>query len=280
MNQELFHVDQRVKFVGPPYDGETGVVVQVVGNKLKVKPDDPSKKWNLQSKDHFTAAFIESISSTSTTAVRKSGKPKSEDETIPDKKDRPKSTRKSKAEETTTATPPPPPPPTLSTLGVGGIDRDWNASREVHFPPCFTNKSVKEIPKIDSITGIVEWNGRSFSRQEWLHQLHLWETSFPNIKDPVTKNTRWEKGSDKHTTSESNIGYCWSHLDQRTLPSRWKDIFRIDMWGNVVSRLASNNSLTKFDVDHAFPWSRGTTYQHSFSQPSSTYHQYSLLTPY
>ena len=227
INQEVFHVNQRVKFVGPPDHNETGIVVRIEGNKLKVQPDDPLKKWNLRSKDHFTAAFIENISSAATTSV-------------------------------------PPPPPTSPSV-VEGIDRNWNSSKDIYFPPCFTNKSVKEIPKIDASTGTVEWNGKSFTTAEWSRQLIVWETSFPNIKDPITKSTRWEKPGVKHTTSVVNIDYCWSNLDQRVLPSRWKDIFRIDMWGNVVSKLASNNSLTKFDVDHAFPWSRGTIYQHTYT---------------
>ena len=259
MNQEeVFHVHQRVKIVGR--DDEYGTVERIEGNKLKVKPDDPLKKWNLRSKDHFTAAFIDSITASAATLVppllpTSDGKPKSEG-TI----DRPKTTRKPKYEETTT-TLLPTPPPVLATLGtsiVEGIDRDWNSSKDVYFPPCFTNKSVKEIPKIDAATGTVEWNGKSFTTSAWLEQLHVWEISFPNIKDPVTKSTRWEKPTDKHTTRECNIDYCWNSMDQRTLPSRWKDIFRVDMWGNVVSIRASNNSLTKFDVDHAFPWSRGT----------------------
>jgi hypothetical protein len=33
--------------------------------------------------------------------------------------------------------------------------------------------------------------------------------------------------------------------------------FRCDAYGNVVSLVAANFSLTNFDVDHCFPWSRG-----------------------
>lgn len=105
MNQEVFQEGQRVKFVGPPDDGLLGTVLRVEGDKLKVKPDDSSKKWNLRSKDSFTAAFVESITAaaTTTTVFRKpaaGGKPKSEG-TIAVPKDPPaKTTSKSKSEET------------------------------------------------------------------------------------------------------------------------------------------------------------------------------------
>ena len=35
------------------------------------------------------------------------------------------------------------------------------------------------------------------------------------------------------------------------------DNFRVDAFGNVVSKLAKSKAVCAFEVDHVFPWSRG-----------------------
>jgi hypothetical protein len=51
---------------------------------------------------------------------------------------------------------------------------------------------------------------------------------------------------------------CWAKLPICfDLPSKYRDVFKVDMYGNVVAKGASDGALCFFDVDHVFPWSRG-----------------------
>ncbi len=62
---------------------------------------------------------------------------------------------------------------------------------------------------------------------------------------------------------------CWNKLDRDTLgkvwkdrtnekmPSRLEDLFRIDMFNNVVMNGCSPKAVCAWEVDHIFPWARG-----------------------
>eukprot|EP00959_Pyramimonas_sp_CCMP1952_P144668 3027752-Pyramimonas_sp.AAC.1 len=67
----------------------------------------------------------------------------------------------------------------------------------------------------------------------------------------------------KETSNEKNILVCWNEL-RHTHPcigTKWQNEFRVDMYGNVVAnpvaKTAYDLAITKMDVDHVFPWSRG-----------------------
>jgi len=57
-------------------------------------------------------------------------------------------------------------------------------------------------------------------------------------------------------------GTCWALLKDLeaydAIPSPWNQKYRVDPYGNVVSlKGAARNSVTGFQVDHVFAWSRG-----------------------
>ena len=62
----------------------------------------------------------------------------------------------------------------------------------------------------------------------------------------------------KITTNPEIRSACWSKLPiVHDLPSKYRDVFKVDMYGNVVAKAAEDGALCFFDVDHVFPWSRG-----------------------
>lgn len=143
---------------------------------------------------------------------------------------------------------------------------EWYTDSSQPFPPCFTKRSVGLMPKIhESEKGkvIYLWNENIYSHIEWNEKWS--DKAFPNLKrkDGSTPN---ETTSHRTTSTidAKNIEFCWSNLKRINFPSDWTgpsrslgQKFRVDMYGNVVSKESSNESLTKFDVDHIFPWSKG-----------------------
>lgn len=139
---------------------------------------------------------------------------------------------------------------------------EWNTSRDTPFPPEFTKKSLVEMPE-ELQGGGVMWRGQQFAAAEWRAKLQLWEIRYPNIAIKEGKLTKTTHETCTHrcaqTTNKMTIQYCWDSLPQshHCIASKYKDKYRVDMYGNVVSIEASDGALCKFDVDHIFPWSRG-----------------------
>lgn len=139
----------------------------------------------------------------------------------------------------------------------------WNESNEVYFPPEFTNKTLSEMAVYNSDSCTYEWVNKSYSRQEWKQKCLSWDRNYPNIVERTggEKRTLHETMSyrSSKTTNEDVIQWCWDSLSQSNedIVSKFRNQFRVDMYGNVVARSASDGALCKFDVDHLFPWSRG-----------------------
>ena len=155
--------------------------------------------------------------------------------------------------------------------GGGGMGRDhgapppggWYDDPVAHpFPPEFTAKSVRGQP-IHDPNGTVHWDGRDYSAGEWATLLRRWTRDYPSLTTG--------KGNKKCTPAETigfrtratslkeHIDHCWDSMPQNhtQIRSKYRDRFRCDAFGNVVSRQASDSALCKFDVDHVWPWSRG-----------------------
>lgn len=144
----------------------------------------------------------------------------------------------------------------------------WWADKETPFPPMafggFSDKSVRQLAIVDG--NHVSWHGQVFSLDEWAHKLHEWETAFPNIvrqSASGAKSTFHETEADrcKATTNADNVNVCFAMLPgtNHFIGSKWSEMFRVDMYGNVVANrlLFSDSALCAFDVDHIFCWSRG-----------------------
>lgn len=138
---------------------------------------------------------------------------------------------------------------------------EWNFSPETPYPPEFTKTTVRELPEYTNDK--VFWGVKEYSQNEWMNQLQTWEQAYPNVVCKIGKqhSTRHETASfrSSQTCDVININYCWDSLSHthKCIPSKYRDMFRVDMYQNVVSILASDGSLCKFDVDHVFPWCRG-----------------------
>lgn len=147
----------------------------------------------------------------------------------------------------------------------------WHSDRRAPYPPSksggFTDRQVRAMPKHDGDN--VYWAGREYPREVWDKKVKSWEARFPNIVEG-NGNDKRTMSNDKRTietltqrtqatSSERFIVFCWDACDHTQLGTKWVDKFRVDPYGNVVAHpvLADNHSLTKFDVDHMFPWSRG-----------------------
>ena len=65
------------------------------------------------------------------------------------------------------------------------------------------------------------------------------------------------------------FGRIWGKLKSTELPTLWRNMglgimselmyeeYRLDIFGNVISKNAEGQSLCAFVLDHVFPWSRG-----------------------
>lgn len=108
---------------------------------------------------------------------------------------------------------------------------------------------------------------RDYTAEEWAALVRRWEADYPERK--------WHPYETKeHRIAQTNdaqvIEYCWNQIEAggRLTGPHWKgllgqyaDLFRVDRYGNVIanrsSLISNNHSITFFDVDHIFAWSRG-----------------------
>ncbi len=151
-------------------------------------------------------------------------------------------------------------------LAIAG---EWYEDEKRDFPPIFTSRTLKLFPEIrinDNGEKTYYWDGseKGYSEVEWEEK---WTRQFPNIKraDGSTPQETLLFRS-QQTTNKKIIENAWADLGKTSIPypHHWSkkvkdfmDKFKCDMYGNVISIEADNNALTKFDIDHIFPWSRG-----------------------
>jgi hypothetical protein len=151
-------------------------------------------------------------------------------------------------------------------LAIAG---EWYEDEKRDFPPIFTKGTLKLFPEIrvnDNGEKTYYWDGseKGYTEVEWEEK---WTSQFPNIKraDGSTPQETLLFRT-QQTTNKKIIENAWADLGKTSIPypHHWSnkvkgfmDKFKCDMYGNVISIEADNNALTKFDIDHIFPWSRG-----------------------
>lgn len=161
--------------------------------------------------------------------------------------------------------------------------------------PFFTEKTVKLMPRSYINNGELRicW-GKDFDGTllEWQEKVKRWELESPNIKRQDGSNHKETVSQRSGKTKDPKIIFkCWEtteydgYIEEETFVKQikftknwltWKksgypenvmkmfSIFRIDMYGNLIALpssveggIATNNSLTFFDVDHLFAFCRG-----------------------
>ena len=162
---------------------------------------------------------------------------------------------------------------------------EWWLDPKAAYPPAsckgFTDKTLTMLPSLvvhaEGGQSVIRWGHPSndYTMKEWEEMVADWQERFPNIKDK-DKGTRHETRSKSEdpdtmkTTAPDTIRACWALLPS-CRPSKYSgavanllEHFKVDMWGNVVclpkklpEGRASDASITSFDVDHLFPYSRG-----------------------
>ncbi|KAG1666225.1 hypothetical protein FOA52_011525 [Chlamydomonas sp. UWO 241] len=109
--------------------------------------------------------------------------------------------------------------------------------------------------------GVWWYDGVQLTKEQVAEMLARWERDYP-----VLPGTR-EHGNGREprrpsTSSDAVRNGCWEDLleleAQQRIPPKWRSLFRVDAYGNVVSLLAAPKySICGFQGDHIFPWSRG-----------------------
>ena len=163
---------------------------------------------------------------------------------------------------------------------------EWWLDPKAAYPPAscrgFTDKTLTMLPSLvvpaEGGQSVIRWGNPSadYTMMEWEEMVADWQERFPNIKDKDKGGTRHETRSKSEepdtmkTTAPITIRACWALLPS-CRPSKYSgavgnllDHFKVDMWNNVIclpkklpEGRASDSSLTSFDVDHLFPFSRG-----------------------
>ena len=108
---------------------------------------------------------------------------------------------------------------------------------------------------------------RVYSTGEWDALVRSWEADYPESKLHPYETDSYRV---RQTNDTGIIQDCWDKIEAsgRLTGAHWKgllgqyaDLFRLDRYGNVIANrsnpISQNNSITFFDVDHVFPWSRG-----------------------
>lgn len=94
-----------------------------------------------------------------------------------------------------------------------------------------------------------------------------WSRLYPVLLNTGKEGNGRETLADRRRTSSTAVRQrCWEALlldpanrgETALMPREYRDLYRLDRYGNVVSILASpKDSICGFQVDHIFPWSRG-----------------------
>jgi hypothetical protein len=114
----------------------------------------------------------------------------------------------------------------------------------------------------------VMWAGQSYSAPQWEAMQARWELQYPKLEHHPSETPA-------HRTAQTGapeiLDHCWAQLARlpatlfgggdahRMHPEHRKclDIFRVDMFGNVVARDAEDGAVCALDIDHVLPWCRG-----------------------
>ncbi len=151
-------------------------------------------------------------------------------------------------------------------LAIAG---EWYDDEKRDYPPIFTSRTLKLFPEIklnEKGEKMYYWDqqGDGYTEIEWKEK---WSRQFPNIKRPDGSTPQESLLlRSQQTTNKKVIENAWADLGETSIPypHHWSnkvksfmEKFKSDMYGNVISINADNNALSKFDIDHIFPWSRG-----------------------
>jgi hypothetical protein len=136
-----------------------------------------------------------------------------------------------------------------------------NSACKDYLPPncTFTKNTLIEFAEPRDERGGVTWNKRDFTSREWEQQLQLWEETFPVVsqgkRPPYMEPAKEKEGAlTKARENMTSFEKC------ANIPKYGSSKFlgwKIDRYGNVINHTAFNKSLTFYDVDHIWPWSRG-----------------------
>ena len=105
------------------------------------------------------------------------------------------------------------------------------------------------------------WNEKTYTEDEWRHQIKTWEELYPNISlndDDAYLETAVETASYmKYQVSKPSMRECCYNSLAEIAVEELRHCFRVDIFGNIISLQAQDNSICAFDVAHLFPWCRG-----------------------
>ena len=139
------------------------------------------------------------------------------------------------------------------------------------FPATFFRRS-QQFVREDAEKNTFVWGTEVVARcreefDDWARAL---EQAFPVRYDGRTRPHPSETLQYRSKQCKAEEESCWNSLDRHaishawkrampgtSLPSRVKENFRVDAFGNVVSITAKSKAVCAFEVDHVFPWSRG-----------------------
>jgi hypothetical protein len=207
--------------------GNEGVVVEVSddGRKVKVKADDETL-WKMQSADNFE---------------KLGGRAPAE---------RPARAEGEEKKELT-----------------GGW---WAAGKNEGYPPELGGVYQKEARvgacvRVDK-DGVQWWSdNRIGSREEYEKWAAALDNKYPRLDKHWCETVQYRTAQCKKARD-----YCWNKLDRHTLGKVWQDrtklalpsrlgadLFRVDMFNNVVMNECSTKAVCAWEVDHIFPWARG-----------------------
>lgn len=115
---------------------------------------------------------------------------------------------------------------------------------------------------------IVIWNNNSYIIAQWKAKCNQWDRKYPKLSKHPSESLQQRTAQ---TGADDVKQHCWDRLrrlpnsifklnKKQTLYPEQKgclSTFRIDIFGNVVTKDAQDGAICKFDIDHGFPWIRG-----------------------
>ena len=148
----------------------------------------------------------------------------------------------------------------------------WEAGKGEGYPPglggvCQKEARVGACVRVDN--GVHWWSDLEIGS---LDEYKIWaaalEKKYPKYQ---SLDKHWcELETVQYRTAQCMQArdYCWNKLDRDTLGKVWQDrtnekmpsrldLFRVDMFNNVVMNGCSPKAVCAWEVDHIFPWARG-----------------------
>ena len=146
----------------------------------------------------------------------------------------------------------------------------WEAGKGEGYPPglggvCQKEARVGACVRVDN--GVHWWSDLEIGS---LDEYKIWaaalEKKYPKYQ---SLDKHWCETAQYRTAQCMQArDYCWNKLDRDTLGKVWQDrtnekmpsrldLFRVDMFNNVVMNGCSPKAVCAWEVDHIFPWARG-----------------------